>query len=346
MAVTGVLKDYTEELELGKGVVQGSLGVLPVHSSKPGELIYITYDEALGKKAITVTEVSEGGSVPELRLTNKGAERILILDGEQLVGAKQNRILNTTILVEAHDTLTIPVTCVEQGRWSYAEGKYAGSRDMGGSRHQMVAQERARKAVAVSSNLRAHRRYDGDQGGTWHRLREQMYDIGVESDTAAMEDMYESQEDRLKVFLEALAIDRFDRPESVVGALFTLEGRILGMDTFDKHSTAARAWEKLINSYAIEALRAGKEGQADTGAAREFLESIAAAGMDIFSPPGLGKDVRFQDDAVVGSALVVDDQVVHAYAFNIQGQRDAEAEGPHTTMTGFSTRLRQARHRE
>jgi hypothetical protein len=99
MAVTDVLKEYVEELVLGKGMVREALGVLPVHCGKASELAYITYDEAVKKKAITVTEVSEGGSVPQLSLINKGAQRVLILDGEQLVGAKQNRILNTTILV-------------------------------------------------------------------------------------------------------------------------------------------------------------------------------------------------------------------------------------------------------
>jgi hypothetical protein len=40
-------------------------------------------------------------------------------DGEQLVGAKQNRILNMTVLVAAETEVTIPVSCVERGRWGY-----------------------------------------------------------------------------------------------------------------------------------------------------------------------------------------------------------------------------------
>lgn len=343
MAVTDVLKEYVEELVLGKGMVREALGVLPVHCGKASELAYVTYDEALKKKTITVTEVSESGSVPELRLINKGAQRVLILDGEQLVGAKQNRILNTTILVEANDTLIIPVTCVEQGRWSYEHGKHAGSRDMRRSGHQMVARERVMKAQAVSENLAASAGYRGDQGGTWHRMREQMHDIGVQSPTSAMEDMYESVEDKLNAFLEALAIDVFDESESIVGAVFTLEGEILGLDVFDKHSTAMKVWGKLLSSYAIEALRAKGEGDVNSGKAEAFLQSVAGAEMNIFSPPGLGKDVRLQSESVVGSGLVVDDQVVHAYAFNTQGQDDAGAETPHSRLTSFGTRLRQTR---
>ena len=118
------------------------------------------------------------------------------------------------------------------------------------------------------------------------------------------------------------------------------------MDTFDKHGTAAGAWDKLINSYAIEAVRSKKKGACNKAKAEAFFQSIAAAEMDIFSPPGLGKDVRFQDDAVVGSGLVVDDQLVHAYAFSIQDQDDAGTEGPFTTMTSFGERRRQTRNRQ
>jgi hypothetical protein len=60
-------------------------------------------------EAVTIEEVSEGGDVPT----------VLLLDGEELIGAKQNRVLNTTVLVAAHSRLTIPVSCVEQDRWAY-----------------------------------------------------------------------------------------------------------------------------------------------------------------------------------------------------------------------------------
>ena len=59
---------------------------------------------------------------PSSRCVNPLDEDVLLYDGEELVGAKQNRILNVTVLVGAGATLPIPVSCVEQGRWSSRVG--------------------------------------------------------------------------------------------------------------------------------------------------------------------------------------------------------------------------------
>ena len=74
---------------------------------------------------VQVTEVEEAGSVPNLKVANMADRPLLLLDGEELVGAKQNRILNTTVLVAARTETTIPVSCVEQGRWGYRGRQFA-----------------------------------------------------------------------------------------------------------------------------------------------------------------------------------------------------------------------------
>ena len=47
--------------------------------------------------------------MPELRVVNRAGRMVLILDGEELVGAKQNRIVNTTILVAAGVEIVIQI---------------------------------------------------------------------------------------------------------------------------------------------------------------------------------------------------------------------------------------------
>src|SRR5687768_5463792 len=75
--------------------------------------------------SVKITEVSEGGSVPTLKVKNELPTRLLLIDGQELIGAKQNRILNTDVLVPAQNELTIPVSCVEQNRWGYRTRAFA-----------------------------------------------------------------------------------------------------------------------------------------------------------------------------------------------------------------------------
>ena len=108
-----------EALELGEPTVHRNLAVFPLLGGRGGRPPYDTLKEALDAGTVTVAEVSEGGSVPRLALENRGERPVLVIDGEELVGAKQNRVLNLTILAPAGKSIVIPVSCVEQGRWSY-----------------------------------------------------------------------------------------------------------------------------------------------------------------------------------------------------------------------------------
>ncbi|NLY03050.1 MAG: hypothetical protein GXY83_43920, partial [Rhodopirellula sp.] len=44
---------------------------------------YLLSDEGIGSGGVTVTEVSESGSVPDLLVENKGDVRVLFLEGEE-----------------------------------------------------------------------------------------------------------------------------------------------------------------------------------------------------------------------------------------------------------------------
>ena len=115
---------------------------------------------------LRIRETSESGSVPELAVENPLAERVLLYDGEELVGAKQNRILNVSVLVEAKSTLTIPVSCVEQGRWRHVSPEFEG----GGSISH--AQLRRRKAETQAAQPLAR---GVAQSEVWDELHEKSF---------------------------------------------------------------------------------------------------------------------------------------------------------------------------
>src|SRR5689334_10631592 len=98
-------------------VTHGALAVIPILAPNLDDPDWLTLED-VGDRA-RVTEVSEAGSVPFLKVANGADQPLLLLDGEELIGAKQNRILNTTVLVAARAEVNIPVSCVEQGRWGY-----------------------------------------------------------------------------------------------------------------------------------------------------------------------------------------------------------------------------------
>ena len=115
--------------------------------------------------------------MPTLRVISAADRPVLLLDGEELIGAKQNRVLNTTVLVAAHARLTVPVSCVEQGRWAYASRRFAAGDS------SLYASVRARKAEHVTRSLRATGQHASDQGDIWQRLSLKDAEHEVRSDT-------------------------------------------------------------------------------------------------------------------------------------------------------------------
>src|SRR5438046_712416 len=135
----------------------------PPPASRPGSgfRAVTSWVPAPSAAAVTIGEVSAAVEVPALSVVNDADRPVLLLDGEELVGARQNRILNTTVLVAAQATLRIPVSCVEQGRWSYRGKRF----DPGDA--SLFACARAKKAARVSASLRERGAHTSDQGEIW-----------------------------------------------------------------------------------------------------------------------------------------------------------------------------------
>ena len=204
-------------LEAGPAQRFGRLTMVPLMA--PGEAAaanepdYLTLPDALAREQARVTEVSEQGQVPELAFENLARDRdVLLLDGEELVGAKQNRILNLTILVAAGARVKIPVSCVEQGRWSRMSEAFRTSE------RALFADARAAKMRQVNHSLRTRGSRQADQGDVWRRVAEKAEALNVESRTGAMNDVFESRDGELQQYAKA-----FRALPRQVGAVFIVD---------------------------------------------------------------------------------------------------------------------------
>jgi hypothetical protein len=228
-----------------------NLTLLPLVAGHEQDVDYAVLDDALARGWIEITESGEHGHVPELRVVNRGEIPVLILDGEELLGAKQNRILNLTVLVPPCHASTLPVSCVESGRWRHV------SRHFVSAPRTQFAAGRAAKMAQVSRSLAESGSRMADQSAVWDLIAEKSARLGAISDTSAMSAMYERFDDSLAAFLTAFPI-----LERQVGAVFLVNGGVAGLELFDAASTWRKLSSKLLRSYALDAIDQQRETSA------------------------------------------------------------------------------------
>jgi hypothetical protein len=293
-------------LKLGPVQVHLNLALFPLLDEQGSVPDYLLLDEALERTLARVTEVSADGRVPELAFENASDEKVLLVDGDELVGAKQNRVLNLTILVGAGQKLVIPVSCVEQGRWVYR------SKDFRSVRRTLFAKARAAKMRHVTESLVVNGERRSNQAEVWAAVAVKAAAYRVESPTLAMADVYEEAAPRLNAYATAFRAEPSQR-----GAVVAIDGKPVGVELFDSPKTFAHYLERLVGSYALDAMEtAGSVSPTPSEEeARRFLESIAAASCERFPALGQGEDIRLSGEGVTGAALALDAHLVHLTGF-------------------------------
>jgi hypothetical protein len=172
---------------------------VPLYHTAHETLVYNTLTEALRDSVIVVTEVNAGGSVPDLKVINNADSPILLLDGEELKGAKQNRVLNASVLLDAHSETIIPVSCTEAGRWGYTSETFS---EPG---YVMPQNLRANRTRSVSASLNQTHEYHSDQRAVWNDIDRMAEASAANSPTRAMADVFEAKKKGLDDCLDAFS---------------------------------------------------------------------------------------------------------------------------------------------
>src|SRR2546427_7245611 len=160
-----IVRDLLEQgppagLRLGSPQTAGRLTLLPVFHDGPA-LEYVTFADAHKDGTAEITEVGGDGAVSTLEVKTSSKVPVLMIDGEILIGLKQNRVLNTTILVPPKTTLNVPVACVEAGRWRRTTARAARAD------YSLSPKIRALKRHSVTLSARAFGSFTADQGAVW-----------------------------------------------------------------------------------------------------------------------------------------------------------------------------------
>ncbi|HEY1316567.1 MAG TPA: DUF6569 family protein [Gaiella sp.] len=289
----------TLPFQVGDPVEHRGIVLAPLFPLRNPVARYVTLDTGLAR-GLSITETSEAGHVPELAVQNPLSEDVLLYDGAEVVGAKQNRILNVSVLVAAGSTLRIPVSCTEEGRW------HSVSKSFAPARHIANSELRRRKAMALSA---APLRLGAAQQDVWSAVREQAARMGSVSPTGAHRDLFAARDRELSALEPAFATE-----PGQCGAVLGL-GETLCLDAVSRPDAFAAIWPKLRRGYLLDALEQLDGRPTQTERLLGFVDEVGDAPVRTGPSVGLGHDLRLLGPGVLGSGLALEGETIQLSAF-------------------------------
>jgi hypothetical protein len=313
------------------------LTIHPLLSPDDTALGYDLLADAIAAGTLTIAELGSA-TVPELAAVNDGDRDVLVLDGEQLIGARQNRMVSRSILLPAHSKTTIPVNCMEQGRWHSVSDHFAPSPTYSPStvrRHNKRREAESVRAgrVASPAMLRA------SQGEVWSEIADLAADFDGSSPTGALNEIAGGKSEDLKSWMAAFPVF-----PGQIGILAFLGSDPLGMDVVGDGALYGRVHERLIGGYVQDALRVrGVQDDPDPEAAEAFLAGVRSASR--VDSPTVGRGVyRVLHGSVTGGELEDAGRTVHLSAFPVQEESGRTGSGePHRSPLAPPSRRRRIR---
>jgi hypothetical protein len=303
------LNDFINSIEVVDRQAFKNLSLCFVRTRQMRDLRMKNYDEAIEQKTLLITELDDGGNVPELRFNNKGNMPVFIPEGTIIMGLKQSRTVRISFVINQHEELLVPVHCVEQSRWAF------NTKEGHKSTFHIYARLRASNIKHTSDSLREGRGFDSreSQGDTWRNISRRMEKMNIQSDTGFAGDIFENSKEDIDQYIQA-----FKCPETATGFLAMINGHVIAMDVFASEGLLQRNFQPLLSGVALEAMDAefNREIQKHKVlTVEQFLRLIENSNKETFNSVGHGEDIRFKSKGIVGSALVTDNKVIHVEAF-------------------------------
>ena len=278
--------NFLEKSNESSAHTYGNLRIYPVRAKESfkkefaGLGKYMTLQEAIGKNKIKITESSNSGTVNNLVIENISKDTIIIITGDVIKGGKQDRIVSQDIVLSpSSGKKSLPVYCVESGRWSSGEGN--------------AAAISARNNTTVSSNkpaaefkgyynkgsvsLRKVVEKEKDQSKVWSKVDELNTANKTVTSTKTYTAMTQSADftKKLDQYISFFK-NKFEKDSSVVGVVVVTGNKVIGCDMFATHDLFLKQFESLLHSYATEAIVTGKPVNIATITVKSYTDKLLA----------------------------------------------------------------------
>lgn len=297
-----MLSALNEQIELLDSQVNKNVAIIPIKTPINYKFDILTLKKGFELGLAEVKEC-EHSTVNTLIVVNKSVTPLLLVDGEEIVGGDQNRIVSATVLIAPESEMKIPVNCTEQGRWRY-EREFVHSDYMANSRTRFA---------------KVHSRYDGvdRQSAVWESINELENSRGFHSATHAMSESY----DHVK---KELDVSEFKIVAGQTGILVIVDGKIKGFEIFFNTQIYAEYHEKILKSYIIDADINDSVFAINTDEAKSYIANAINSEFKEIPKTGLETPYEFKNEDGIGTVYAYQDEIIHLSYFTNTEEANGE----------------------
>jgi hypothetical protein len=291
-----------------------NLSIVQIKSSNQNSFDFITGLAAIKENLIEVKEVSESAAVNTLNVFNLSKQFVFFMDGDILSGAKQNRVLNTSILLAPNSKTHIPVCCVERGRWSHISEKFQST--------DYIAPSflRAKKAGRINDSLASGMSFMANQGEVWDDVKSYSIRAGVKSKSDNLSDVFEGKRGDFDQFISGFKLNT-----NANGMAVFVKGNLLSIDIFNRTNIFAEYFPRILRGCAMEVF--GLKGSAEITEAEasykaiDFIEKFERQEFRDYPGAGVGIERRYRSEELTGFELVYNSNLIHLTALNLSKEK-------------------------
>lgn len=266
---------------------------------------YISGSSAIKQELIEVTEIDQSGSVNNILVKNNSEFYIFFSDGDILVGSKQNRVLNTSILIAPKTNLIIPVSCVERGRWHFDSKKFT---DQG----LFAAKEiRTEKSQHVFHSVEFKKGFYADQSQIWNSINSMFKKEFIESPSENFGDLLKKDKIKFNSLLSSFKAS----DEANATAIF-LNDSLTSIDIYNRIDIYKEYFDKLLSSILPDYKTMKKRHEIiSEDDAKSKIETLLVnpeltQNLKVKSV-GLGDEERFKGKDFIGFSLIFEEHLIH-----------------------------------
>ena len=277
-------------VELLKPQVNKNIAVIPIKTER-NYIDILTLKKGFELGLVEVKEC-EHSQVNTLIVKNNSVTPLLLIDGEEVVGGDQNRIVNETILIDAKSKMKIPVSCTEKNRWGYkSEFKQS----------NYIANYRTRVAKEQASRTSDH-----FQEVIWSSIDELEDDNSFHSPTNAMEESYENLKVNHNQFIE-----EFEIVDGQNGVVIIIDGEIKGFEIFLNSEIYKEFHAKILKSYIIDAEINDNLFSINIDAAEHVINNACNSSFTKKENTGIEDSYIYENQDGIGTMCLFKNKVLH-----------------------------------